>query len=255
MKKLAVFFKKYWALIFFGLIAAGLVIAWIVIFDDTYMPKDRIEDIIFYENCSDYVYDASQENRFTVLQTESFKYEEKMFYIENGNLYSEDLSSREGRNLISGDVESFAVVNGAVYYLTEEGLLRTNTKNSIVLINNIDDHARTVWVSADSIFFCNEDANICRTDKNGNNTVVISEKGINDFIIRDNKSFYTEVYYDGYDCYTLLYAMNADGTNDQMLVEMSVEEFDVIDNVVYMTEAFEEKKYKLDLKSGELMYD
>ncbi len=255
MKRCSVFLKKYWVFIPFGLMAIALAIICIVIFDDTYMPKDNIEDIVYCKNCQDYVYDTNQENAFTKLQAGQFKNKDETLYIENCNLYLENLLE-QNRRMLGSNVESFAVVNDTVYYLAEAELLRIDAENNnIVLLDNINGNIRTIWVSADNIFFCNENANICRVDKAGNNMAVVSDKNINDFIIRGDKIFYTDVFYDGFDCFTLLYAMNADGTNDQLLIEMSVDEFNVVDNVVYITEDFKNKKYKLDLKRGELQYD
>lgn len=217
-----------------------------------YKADIDIGDINYYQNLSEYAYDTDKEMIAEPLSLSATAHENFIYYIdpETRYLYRVDNDFKNTEIVLNDKIEEFLIKNDELYYTTKEHLYKMNIlNNETVEIGGV--YPRQVNITDKYIYFLNKNEVLFRADLEGNNIERISGD-VDYYIIKADKIFFTRFYSKTLEDYVVIHAMNDDGTNQHVLVDINTNgELYIQDNNVYFGR-IDKKIYRLNLLAGSL---
>lgn len=215
-----------------------------------YKARIEVHEIGFNKNAQNYAYDKDVENNTVTLTESASEFDNYIYFIEPStkDLYKIDKEFENKEVVINGEIEGFLFKNGKLYYLENEKLhcVDMSTMEDSELAGNYPDDY--IKITDESIFFLNHKKRLFKADLTGQNAHKLCGGKISLYSIRGDKVFYTIHFKKIFQDYFLLYAMNDDGTNSHLLVNLDTDGwFDIVDNNVYFGRYIDNKIYRFSL--------
>ncbi len=219
-----------------------------------YKGDIKPDEIKVYKESHEYMYDESEENDAEQLCTVAAEYENNIYYINPNtkNLCMIDMGFEKEKVFIEDNIEGFLFVDQKLYYATDEkfSVIDMN-ENEEIVIDGV--YPNKITMTKNHIFFCDKNDRLFRVNIDGTNVQKLSSAKINHFFIRGDIIFYTKLINKIFERYNMIYAMNDDGTNERLLIDLDIDRWlEIVCNNIYISRHLSNSIYKFDLSNAKI---
>lgn len=243
--------SKKWIVIILVIIAIIITVFFLIrlFIVPPYKVNIDPKDIHFYKEVNEYCYNMEDEEKATSLGTTALEYNDAVYYINPSTktLYKADLAFQNERVVVNKDITGFAFKNNRLYYTTENNVYYMEIESSDA-VELADVNPDNIIITNEYVIFTDDKQHLYRSNLDGNNIIKLSDREICELFIKGDKVFYTDYHTRVFDSYVLLYAMNDDGSNHRLLIDIDMENGIYIDQNNVFFSRCDGKIYRFDLQ-------